>query len=269
MEKEKKIKKHFQIRLAGRIFEIEHNYDYVKEYCKNYLIEKGEVQPVISINVNASDILFERKKSEMEDLKEGRNIRRFSEEYLETLAVYRKITEVLLTFDTLLFHGSVIAVDGKGYLFAAKSGTGKSTHARLWKEHFGAQAEIINDDKPLLKITEKDVIACGTPWNGKHRLDTNKEVPLQGICILRRAVDNHIEIADRKEVYPVIVQQTYRSGITVENMKITLQLIDRMIQRVPVYKLECNMKPEAVVVAYNEMQKGRKSDEVERYIYNS
>ena len=43
-------------------------------------------------------------------------------------------------YDTILFHGSVIAVDGEGYLFTAKSGTGKSTHARLWRETFGDRA---------------------------------------------------------------------------------------------------------------------------------
>jgi serine kinase of HPr protein (carbohydrate metabolism regulator) len=57
-------------------------------------------------------------------------------------------------YDTFLFHGSAIAVDGVGYLFTAKSGTGKSTHARLWRELLGARAVMVNDDKPLLRVTE-------------------------------------------------------------------------------------------------------------------
>ena len=99
----------------------------------------------------------------------------------------------MISYDTILFHGSVIAVDGIGYLFTAKSGTGKSTHTRLWREYFGDRAAMVNDDKPLLKITDSSVIAYGTPYNGKHRLGTNISVPLKAICILTRAADNHIE----------------------------------------------------------------------------
>ncbi len=136
----------------------------------------------------------------------------FSDAYLETLAVYRKIADHLLSYDTLLFHGSVIAVDGEGYLFTAKSGgTGKSTHTRLWREYFGERAVMVNDDKPLLRITDSGVTAYGTPWDGKHRLSTNIAVPLKGICILTRDTTNHIEPAEPHAVYPLIVQQTNRS----------------------------------------------------------
>ena len=61
-------------------------------------------------------------------------MRKYSDIYLETMAVYRKIEDKLLDYDTILFHGSAVAVDGVGYLFTAKSGTGKSTHTRLWRE---------------------------------------------------------------------------------------------------------------------------------------
>lgn len=118
----------------------------------------------------------------------------YTDAYLETLAVYRKIAEWMPMYNTLLFHGSVIAVDGKAYLFTAKSGTGKSTHTRLWREYFGERAVMINDDKPLLRITQEGVFAYGTPWDGKHRLSTNISAPLAGICILRRGNDNSIRM---------------------------------------------------------------------------
>lgn len=196
---------------------------------------------------------LKRSQSAREDIKEGIPIRHFSDAYLETLAVYRKIADHLLSRDTLLFHGSVIAVDGEGYLFTAKSGTGKSTHTRLWREYFGERAVMVNDDKPLLHITDSGVTAYGTPWDGKHRLSTNTAVPLKGICVLTRDTTNHIEQAEPHDTYPMIVQQTNRS-LTADGMKQTLSLIDRMLNVVPVYRLGCNMDIEAARVAYEGMQ---------------
>lgn len=93
---------------------------------------------------------------------------------------------------------------------------------------------MVNDDKPLLHITDSGVTAYGTPWDGKHRLSTNTAVPLKGICILTRDTTNHIEQAEPHDTYPMIVQQTNRS-LTADGMKQTLSFIDRMLNVVPVY----------------------------------
>lgn len=273
--------KSFTIRLAGQYFTIYPVCDYIREYCKDYIVadvtgqsgiadgdteytssEVGDIttESVTRIRITQSDIDFEREKSAREDIKEGIPIRHFSDAYLETLAVYRKIADYLLSCDTLLFHGSVIAVDGEGYLFTAKSGTGKSTHTRLWREYFGERAVMVNDDKPLLHITDSGVTAYGTPWDGKHRLSTNTAVPLKGICILTRDTTNHIEQAEPHAAYPMIVQQTNRS-LTVDGMKQTLSLIDRMLNVVPVYRLGCNMDIEAAKVAYEGMNRLKKQEE--------
>lgn len=271
----------FTIRLAGQLFTICPVCDYIREYCKDYIVADvtgqsgiadgdteytssgvGDIttESVTRIRITQSDIDFEREKSAREDIKEGIPIRQFSDAYLETLAVYRKIADHLLSCDTLLFHGSVIAVDGIGYLFTAKSGTGKSTHTRLWREYFGERAVMVNDDKPLLRITDSGVTAYGTPWDGKHRLSTNIAVPLKGICILTRDTTNHIEPAEPHAVYPLIVQQTNRS-LSADGMKQTLSLIDRMLNVVPVYRLGCNMDIEAARVAYEGMNRLKKQEE--------
>ena len=265
----------FTIRLAGQLFTICPVCDYIREYCKDYIMADvtghsrlaagdtectssgvGDIttESVTRITISRSDIDFEREKSAREDIKEGIPIRHFSDAYLETLAVYRKIADILLSCDTLLFHGSVVAVDGEGYLFTAKSGTGKSTHTRLWREYFGERAIMVNDDKPLLHITGSGVTAYGTPWDGKHRLSTNIAVPLKGICILTRDTVNHIEPVEPHSAYPLIVQQTNRSLIA-EGMKKTLTLIDRMLTVLPMYRLGCNMDIEAAKVAYEGMNR--------------
>lgn len=271
----------FTIRLAGQLFTICPVYDYIREYCKDYMVADvtgysrladgdteytlsrvGDIttESVTRITITQSDIDFEREKSAREDVREGIPIRQFFDAYLETLAVYRKIADHLLSCDTLLFHGSVIAVDGEGYLFTAKSGTGKSTHTRLWREYFGERAVMVNDDKPLLHITDSGVTVYGTPWDGKHRLSTNTAVPLNGIFLLERDTTNHIEPAAPHVVYPLIVQQTNRS-FTADGMKQTLSLIDHMLSVVPVYRLGCNMDIEAARVAYEGMNRLKKQEE--------
>lgn len=242
------------VKIAGKIIEISPLYDYIADYCKSYITEGI---PDFEVTVTQSDIDFERDKSATEDRKECIPVRHFTDEYLETLAVYRKIAEQMLSYDTILFHGSVIAVDGFGYLFTAKSGTGKSTHTRFWRETFGDRAVMVNDDKPLLQITKEGVIAYGTPWDGKHRLSSNTSVPLKGICILERSADNLIVRLDTKgqlrSAYPMIVQQTHKSTNPANALK-TMELIDRLMEAVPIYRLSCNMERSAAKVAYEGMQ---------------
>ena len=84
-----------------------------------------------------------------------------------------------------------------------------------------------------------------------------KSVPLKGICILERAAKNHIIKLDTKEqmrsAYPMIVQQTHKSGNPASVVK-TMELIDRLMETVPIYRLSCNMENEAAKVAYERMQ---------------
>ena len=181
---------------------------------------------------------------------EGKDPQVYSDGYLESLAVYRKICEKMVEFDTILMHGSVVAVDGVAYLFTAKSGTGKSTHTRFWREVFGERAVMVNDDKPLLKLTEDGVLACGTPWDGKHRLSSNVCLPLKAICILERGDVNEIHRISPQEALPMVFQQTYRP----KNLAKYMEIIDKLVGRVEFYRLRCNMTPEAAQVAYEAMK---------------
>ncbi len=239
----------FKIKLADKIIEISSVHKYIQEYCREYISTDA---PDFSIQITQEDIDFEREKSRQEDIKENIQIRSFSDDYLETLAVYRKIAGKMLDYDTILFHGSVIAVDNTGYLFTAKSGTGKSTHTRLWRELFGKRAVMVNDDKPLIKITKKEVKAYGTPWDGKHRLSTNISVPLNAICILTRSEENFIEEISLKDAYHIILQQTYRPEKKSDMIR-SLELIDLLMKNMKFYRLGCNISIEAAKMAYNGM----------------
>lgn len=235
---------------ADRVVEVNAFYDDVHEYCADY---RTDAPADFCVTVSQQDIDFEREKSAREDIAAGRNARQYPDSYLEELAVYRKIAEQMIEYDTILFHGSVVAVDGAGYLFTAKSGTGKSTHTKLWREYLGDRAVMVNDDKPLLRITDSGVIVCGTPYNGKHRIGSRISVPLKAICILNRSAENHIVSVSGAQAYPMLLQQVYRPSDS-EKMQKTLKLIDMLISRVSLYRLGCNMDISAAETAYQAMK---------------
>ena len=240
----------FIIKIADIPIAISAIYSETEKLCNSY---RTEEKAVFFVSVSEEDIELERRKSRQEVLLEGTPVMQWKDDYLETLAVYRKIATGLLEYDRLLFHGSAIAVDGEGYLFTAKSGTGKSTHTRLWREVFGDRAVMVNDDKPILKITENGVFVCGTPWDGKHQLSCNTIVPLKAVCILRRDVENHIETVSVQEAYPMLLQQSFRPP-EAEKMLKTMKLVRQLTEKVKLYSLGCNMELEAVKVSYEGMQ---------------
>lgn len=237
-------------KIANHVIEVTSLYEAVHIYCNDYATDEPAD---FSVAIMPEDIAFEKQKSDSEYAYEGLSVPDFSEEILEETAVYRKIAEKMPDYDSFVFHGSVIAVDGQGYLFTAKSGTGKSTHTRLWREYFGDRAVMVNDDKPVLHISDNGVIVYGTPYNGKHRLGNNISVPLKALCILTRSEENHIKIISRTEAYTMLLQQVYRPKNIVAMQK-TLSLIDKMAEIVPLYKLGCNMDISAAETAYNGMK---------------
>ena len=230
--------------MAGRTIRVTSLYDRVHGYCRDY--RTGAVaDPDIDVVISDEDIVYERERSEEPGA--------YSDEYLEELAVYRKISEKMPFFDTFLMHGSVVAVDGEAYMFTAVSGTGKSTHAALWRRYLGDRAVMVNDDKPLVSVKNGTVTVYGTPYNGKHRLGSNISVPLKAVCVIDRGEDNSIQEVRGRDVYPVLMQQIYRPSDKDALIK-TLQLTDRLVKNVKFYKLRCNMDITAAETAYNAMK---------------
>ena len=240
----------FTIKLAGVPIGVTAFFDSTRDFCRDYLTDET---PSFAVALVRDDLVREAEHSARENLREGLQIQKFPPQYLETLALYRKIVEHLLAYDIFLFHGSVISVDGQGYLFTAKSGTGKSTHTRLWREYFGDRAVMVNDDKPLLKITDGGVTVCGTPWDGKHHLSTNIEVPLKAICILERGVENEIGPVSAQDALPMLLQQSHRPADPAKMGKY-LTLMDKLSKTAGLYRLRCNMEPAAAKVAHEGMK---------------
>lgn len=238
----------FCTELADTVFQVTALFEDTKRFCGDYLSQKA---PQYVITVTERDIDFERQRANQKQ-KEGFPPVVYSDSYLETLALYRKMAEQLVQEDVILMHGAVVAVDDRAYLFTAKSGTGKTTHIRRWLEAFGSRAVVVNGDKPLLRIKDCGVTVYGTPWDGKEHLSRNIALPLKAVCILERSEQNRIERISKKEATPMLLQQLHRPAAPAALAK-ALALTDRLGSSTALYRLGCNMEPEAALVAYNGM----------------
>lgn len=170
-------------------------------------------------------------------------------EYLATGAnFYMK----LLDRDGLMLHSSAVVMDGRAYLFTADCGTGKSTHTSLWLKAFGDRAFILNDDKPALRLEDGVWYAYGTPWSGKHDISVNTRVPLGGIAVVYRDEKNWLEPFSGKDAVVQLFRQLNRMRSMEYRIKL-LELLDKLIGQVPVWKLHCNMDVEAAIIAFETM----------------
>lgn len=239
----------FRIEIAGSVFQITSLFDSTRDYCRNYLTEKAAH---FSLAVFPEDLLSEQQFLDEEAREEGLKRRKFTDPFLERTALQRKVAECLFSRDTLLFHGSAVAVDGKGYLFTASCGTGKSTHTRLWREVFRNRAVMVNDDKPFLKITEAGILMYGAPWSGKHGLDTNICVPLQGICILSRGTENVIHPLSPAEALPMLAHQSCAPSDSGQQPRFR-QLVEALSGAVPLWHMACTKDPAAAWVSFEAM----------------
>lgn len=236
----------FTLRLAGKLLSVQTCFPETRQFCGDYLCDGT---PEIALHITPEDIVLERETSARQDHSANRPLREYSDTYLETLALYRKIADTLAEHQTLLMHGSAIAVDGMGYLFTAPSGTGKSTHTRLLRELLGNRAVMINDDKPLISLEEDGPRIHGTPWCGKHGLQTNCSIPLKAICILSQGTGNHIEPLSVNQAMPMLLQQIHRPR-SVVGMHAVLASLDLLLRTVRLYKLECTPEPQAAEISF-------------------
>lgn len=239
----------FTIEIAGYRAKVHASFDSTRDYCRDYL--SGD-QPDVTITVSREEMAYEQFLSEEEARQEGFRLRKFTDPFLERAVIQRKLSEYLLEKNVLMLHGSVVAVDGKGYLFTAKSGTGKSTHTRNWCALLGDRARMVNDDKPFLRLEEREILVCGSPWSGKHGLHSNVTVPLQGICILRRGAENGIHPIAPSEAEPML---RWQSCPPLEEEKLPLydKLMTQLLQGARFWQMDCTRDIGAAQVAFSAM----------------
>ena len=223
----------FIVGLADKYIEINSVYDALRNFFKDYLVT--DVTPDFSVSLNQEDISAEQEVTSEDQ---------FSPTYLETLALLRKLAEILPSHNRILMHGASISYNEHAYLFTAPSGTGKSTHIRLWKKYLGDDVKIVNGDKPFISLEDEPVI-YGSPWAGKENWHRNCKMPLKGICFVQRGTTNSIRRIEASDCLSLLFKQVYLPADTLA-AGLTLELVDMLIKKVPLYVLTCDMSEDAV-----------------------
>ncbi|MGN0814817.1 MAG: hypothetical protein ACI4MH_06275 [Candidatus Coproplasma sp.] len=168
-------------------------------------------------------------------------------EYCEIACICRDAAEKFIDFNRFLFHSAVVEVDGKAVAFAAKSGVGKSTHARLWQKNF-ADCRILNGDKPILHFDGNEFYAFGSPWQGKEGAGVNGKAKLCAICFLKRGEENSIRKISPDEAFSRSLLQISFPKEAEHRIKIC-ELLNELTKNVECFELTCNMQDEAAFTA--------------------
>lgn len=228
-------------------WDIEGNYDTLKKEAKNYLASFDVAD--FKISVTEKDLDYELAFSEQ----------KHSKSYLEFIAVLRKIGEILPLYDAFVLHSALFSIDNTGIAFAAKSGTGKTTHLNRWQNYLGDKLTVVNGDKPIIRFfgNSKEPIAYGTPWCGKEKLGNNIKVPLKHICFIERSDTNFVEEIQKEDVIEKILNQVYMPRKNPEATIKTMTLIDRLLTVSKLWIIHCNKDENAGEIAYKSIFKAR------------
>lgn len=226
--------------LCGTNIEIKNKYKYTEKYCKGYEAEEGAV-PRFTILIDDEEISRERKKMPL-----------YTPGFVEGQCVYRKICENLSQMGCFMLHSSVVAYENEGYVFTAKSGTGKTTHSRLWEKVFPG-AFVVNGDKPIFRMEEDGFYAYGTPWCGKEGYNKNTKVKIKAVCFLAQGKENKIRRMKNGEIVREVFEQLLRPS-TIDALDKVLTILDRFIMSVPFYHLDCTISDEAAYLSYKTMK---------------
>ncbi len=227
--------------IAGIPVEVQAAYGVLQTACAPYVASGGE-PPLIRAAASPEDI--DRERILAPDMPDP---------FLESAAVHRVIGEEIPLFGRLAFHGCAVVYGDRGFVFAAPSGTGKSTHAGLWLKYLAPEACLLNGDKPFVCVpsdADEMPVVYGSPWTGKEGWGYNGCAPLEGICLLRQDSRCSIRRLHPKAALTPILRQCYIPRVSSTAAVAALSLVDRLLSRVPVYELACDVSELAVATSF-------------------
>lgn len=215
-----------------------------------YATESGYLYSIVSRNENQQPALFYIDSTTNEvitDIKPSDSI---------SLAVLRfgiwvMFGTVILKHGAVAIHSSVIVAEGRGVLFLGESGTGKSTHTRLWRESIEG-AKLLNDDSPIVRIVDGEVRVYGSPWSGKTPCYKNEVYPMAGLCRLSQAPHNRITRLSNLMAIGALLPSCppiFAHDSALQDM--ICATVGNIVRGVKCYHLECLPNSEAAELSYN------------------
>ena len=229
-------------RIAEMNIAVKARYDKTYEYMSDYLTDSADYE--LFIEPTDEMILHEKELGEeIHGVPQTPYI-------CEAVAVLRVICDYIIDKKGFFLHCSCLRYKGEAIIFTAPSGTGKSTHASLWRKHFGDEVEMINDDKPLVREKDGRFVIYGTPWNGKHGIGANISAPIKAIVFLSQAPENHAEPIEPIQALSLLLQQTVLPSNRAQ-LSALLDMLGDLLDTVPTYRLECTISDEAVTTIHD------------------
>ena len=232
----------FNINIAELNVRMICKFPYSKRLCSDFITESDFAD--ITVHVSDEEIAHEQA-----NYAEGL----FSDGYCEGICLYRAIAERLPEFDSFVFHGAAVNINGHGVVFAAPSGVGKSTHVSLLLENYPENVSVINGDKPIIRFAGDKWQVFSAPWAGKEGWKENTSAPLRAVVLLERSESNFIEEIAPERHFEAIVRQVYIPRTSVGQI-LTFDLIDEMSKSVKFFRLGCNISNNAAETSYNALK---------------
>lgn len=161
---------------------------------------------------------------------------------------------VYLKHHLLTLHSALVEYNGRSLAICAPSGTGKTTHVRLWRDC--KNALILNGDRAVIGKTEQGWTAYGTPWSGTSGEQINRHAPLHALVILERSEENSVEKLEGLQAFVGMMPHVLYPAWDRELAEIAIDGLNDMLSSIPVYRLCCRPEKEAVEVLYQALYEG-------------
>ena len=136
-------------------------------------------------------------------------------------------------------------------MFLGESGTGKSTHTRLWRENI-AGATLLNDDSPFVGVSDGRIVAYGSPWSGKTPCYKNESYPIRAIVRLSQAPNNQMRRLRSLQAIGALLPSLPPAFAFDEGLEDgVMNVLSAVVSKVPVYHLECLPNSEAAQLSHD------------------
>lgn len=226
-----------------------HAFDFEQEYASGELARYAEGYRFKMVRDDKEYLLIKRDGSNIVES----NLGRFEEAdpSLVRFGIWIMLGIVIAPLGAIAIHSSIVVKEHQGVLCLGESGTGKSTHTRLWRENIEG-ARLLNDDSPIIRMIDGKCIVYGSPWSGKTNCYVNKCVPVRALLRLSQAPHNKIRRLPALSAIGAILPSCPPAFAYDNALQDAIcDTVSDIISCTPVYHLECLPDAAAAELSYS------------------